>query len=31
MLALLVGEAQAAGTRTPRVLLVAPTGKAAAR
>jgi exodeoxyribonuclease V alpha subunit len=31
MLALLVGEALAAGTRTPRVLLVAPTGKAAAR
>ena len=31
MLALLVGEARAAGERTPRILLVAPTGKAAAR
>ena len=31
MLALLVGEALAAGERAPRMLLVAPTGKAAAR
>jgi exodeoxyribonuclease V alpha subunit len=31
MLALLVGEAVATGARPPRILLVAPTGKAAAR
>jgi len=31
MLALLVGEELAAGRRAPRILLVAPTGKAAAR
>lgn len=31
MLALLISEAQGAGDRSPRILLLAPTGKAAAR